>query len=95
MSLTFSTEQQQIRDSVMKLCQRFDDQYWLDRDSDGVFPEDFCQALVDDGWMGIAMPQEYGGSGLGITEAAIMAQAITESGAGNAGFAAIAIGIFG
>ena len=95
MSLTFSTEQQQIRDSVMKLCQRFDDQYWLDRDSDGVFPEDFCQALVDDGWMGIAMPQEYGGSGLGITEAAIMAQAITETGAGNAGFAAIAIGIFG
>ncbi len=95
MSLTFSTEQQQIRDSVMKLCQRFDDQYWLDRDSDGVFPEDFCQALVDDGWMGIAMPQKYGGSGLGITEAAIMAQAITETGAGNAGFAAIAIGIFG
>ena len=95
MSLTFSTEQQQIRESVMKLCQRFDDQYWLARDSDGVFPEDFCQALVDDGWMGIAMPQEYGGSGLGITEAAIMAQAITETGAGNAGFAAIAIGIFG
>ncbi len=95
MSLNFTLEQQQIRDSVMKLCQRFDDQYWLERDSDGVFPEDFCQALVADGWMGIAMPEEYGGSGLGITEAAIMAQAITESGAGNAGFAAIAIGIFG
>jgi acyl-CoA dehydrogenase len=95
MSLNFTPEQQQIRDSVLKLCQQFDDQYWLERDSDGVFPEDFCQALVDDGWMGIAMPEEYGGSGLGITEAAIMAQAITESGAGNAGFAAIAIGIFG
>ena len=95
MSLNFTPEQQQIRDSVMKLCQRFDDQYWLQRDSDGIFPEDFCQALVDDGWMGIAMPEEYGGSGLGITEAAIMAQAITESGAGNAGFAAIVIGIFG
>ena len=95
MSLNFTPEQQQIRDSVMKLCQRFDDQYWLQRDSDGIFPEDFCQALVDDGWMGIAMPEEYGGSALGITEAAIMAQAITESGAGNAGFAAIVIGIFG
>ena len=93
MTLNFTPEQQQIRDSVLKLCQQFDDQYRLDRDSDGVFPEDFCQALVDDGWMGI--PEEYGGSGLGITEAAIMAQAITESGAGNAGFAAIAIGIFG
>ena len=95
MSVFWTPEQQQIRDSVTRLCQRFGDQYWLDRDTDGVFPEDFCRALADDGWMGIAMPEEYGGSGLGITEAAIMAQAITESGAGNAGFAAIVIGIFG
>ena len=68
---------------------------FTDRDNDGEFPEDFCLALADAGWMGIAMPKEYGGSGLGITEAAIMAQTITESGAGNAGFAAIVIGIFG
>ncbi|MDP6565213.1 MAG: acyl-CoA dehydrogenase family protein [Alphaproteobacteria bacterium] len=95
MSFQPTPEQQQIRDSVSRLCQRFDDQYWLERDTDGVFPEDFCRALADEGWMGIAMPEEYGGSGLGITEAAIMAQAITESGAGNAGFAAVAIGIFG
>ena len=91
----WTPEQRQIRDSVSQLCQRFDDQYWLDRDNDGVFPEDFCRAFADAGWMGIAMPQEYGGSGLGITEAAVMAQAITESGAGNAGFAALVIGIFG
>ena len=95
MSADFTQEQQLIKESIAKLCEDFDDQYWLDRDNDGVFPEDFCRALADAGWMGIAMPKEYGGSGLGITEAAIMAQTITESGAANAGFAAIAIGIFG
>ncbi|MBT5264239.1 MAG: acyl-CoA/acyl-ACP dehydrogenase [Rhodospirillaceae bacterium] len=95
MTYFWTEEQRQIRENVTRLCQKFDDQYWLDRDTDGVFPEDFCQAIVDAGYMGIAMPEEYGGSGLGITEAATMVQAITESGAGNAGFAAIAIGIFG
>ncbi len=95
MSVNFTPEQQQIKDSVARLCQRFDDQYWLDRDNDGVFPEDFCRAIADEGWMGIAMPEEYGGSGLGISDAAVMVQAITESGAGNAGFAAVSIGIFG
>ena len=79
----------------MKLCEKFDDQYWLDRDNDGIFPEDFCQAMAKEGWMGIAMPEEYGGSGLGISDAAAMVQGITESGCGNAGFAALAIGIFG
>ena len=95
MSLNFTPEQQQIKNSVMKLCEQFGDQYWLDRDSDGKFPEDFCQAMPKEGWMGIAMPEEYGGSGLGIADAAAMVQGITESGCGNAGFAALAIGIFG
>ncbi|MBT3660986.1 MAG: acyl-CoA/acyl-ACP dehydrogenase [Rhodospirillaceae bacterium] len=95
MNTDFTPEQRQIKEAVLKLCARFDDQYWLDRDNDGVFPEDFCRALAADGWIGIAMPEEYGGAGLGISEAAVMAQAITESGAGNAGFAAIAIGMFG
>ena len=91
----WTSEQRQIRESVLKLCERFDDQYWLERDETGEFPEDFCQAMADDGWAGIAMPQEYGGAGLGITEAAVMSQVITESGCGNAGFAAMVIGIFG
>ena len=96
MSTYFWTpEQRQIRESVLKLCERFDDQYWLERDETGEFPEDFCQAMANDGWAGIAMPQEYGGAGLGITEAAVMSQVITESGCGNAGFAAMVIGIFG
>jgi len=95
MTSNFTPVQQEIKDSVLKLCEQFDDQYWLDRDTDGKFPEDFCQAMADGGWMGIAMPEEYGGSGLGISEAAAMVQAITEAGCGNAGFAALAIGIFG
>ncbi len=95
MEFSWTTEQQQIRDNVLKLCRRFDDEYWLARDNDGRFPEDFCQAIADDGWMGVAMPEEYGGSGLGITEAAIMMQAISESGAANGGVSSVALGIFG
>ena len=58
MSTYFWTpEQRQIRESVMKLCERFDDQYWLERDETGEFPEDFCQAMADDGdgrqWQGV------------------------------------------
>jgi len=95
MDFAFSQEQQQIRDSILKLCARFDDQYWLARDTDGQFPEDFCRALADQGWLGIAMPKEVGGSGLGISEAAVMVQAIAESGAANGGVSSIAIPLFG
>ncbi len=95
MDVTFTDEQNHIRDSVLKLCGRFDEQYWLERDSDGRFPEEFCRALADDGWIGIAIPEEYGGSGLGVTEAALVVQAISESGAANSGVSAVAIGLFG
>ncbi len=95
MDFGWSIEQKQIRDGVLDLCAGFGDEYWLARDTDGNFPEDFCQAIADGGWMGIAMPEEYGGSGLGITEAAIMMQAISESGAANGGVSSVALGIFG
>jgi len=95
MTLRLTTEQQQIRDSVLKLCSRFDDQYWLERDRTGEFPEDFCRALADAGYIGIAVPEIYGGSGLGTIEAALVVQAISESGACNSGVAAVAIGLFG
>jgi acyl-CoA dehydrogenase len=95
MSVDFTPEQLQIRDSVARLCERFGDDYWLQRDEDGRFPEDFCRAIADHGFMGIAMPEEYGGSGLGITEAAILMQAISQSGAGNGGVSSVSLGIFG
>ena len=95
MDFSWSIEQQQIRESVFKTLARFDDHYWLAHDKSGEFPEDFCRALADAGFIGIHVPEEYGGSGLGIAEAAIVLQAIAESGAGNAGVSAIGIGFFG
>lgn len=93
--MQYTSEQLSIRANISKLCAQFGDRYWLERDSDGQFPHEFCNAIAREGWLGIAMPEDYGGSGLGITEAATMVQAITESGSGNAGFTAIAINIFG
>jgi acyl-CoA dehydrogenase len=87
--------QQTLRDAVSKICAHFDDDYWLQRDRDGGFPHDFCRALASDGWLGICIPQAYGGSGLGITEAAIMMEAISTSGAGLSGASAVHMNIFG
>jgi acyl-CoA dehydrogenase len=95
MSIDFTDEQRQIQENVTRLCAEFGDDYWLKRDSDGQFPEDFCQMIADQGYMGIAMPEEYGGAGLGITEAAILMQAISGSGAGNGGVSSVSLGIFG
>src|SRR5690349_24563529 len=95
MDFSLSEEQAQIRDSILALCARFGDDYWLAKDRDGGFPDDFHAALAKDGWLGIAIPQEYGGSGLGITEAAIMMQAIAESGAAMSGASAVHMNIFG
>src|SRR6266545_1233041 len=95
MDFSLSPEQQQIRDEVRKLCLQFDDAYWLDKDRSGDFPHELHGALAAAGWLGIAMPEEYGGAGLGITEAAIMMQAIAESGAAMSGASAVHINIFG
>jgi len=95
MEFSFSPEQERIRDAVAKLCAGFGDDYWLKRDREGGFPADFHQALARDGWLGVAMPEAYGGAGLGIAEAAVMMQAIAESGAGFSGASAVHMNIFG
>ena len=95
MEFSYSPEQERIREAVAKLCERFPDDYWLKRDSEGGFPADFHQAMAKDGWLGVAMPEEFGGSGLGILEAAVMMQAIAESGAGFSGASAVHMNIFG
>ena len=95
MEFAFSEEQERIREAIAKVCARFGDDYWLKRDHEGGFPADFHQAFARDGWLGIAMPEEYGGAGLGITEAAVMMQAIAESGAGFSGASAVHLNIFG
>ena len=91
----FSDEQQAIRDAVLRLCERFDGDYWRRTDESGDFPEAFVAAMAEAGWLGVAMPTELGGSGLGLTEAAIMMQAVAESGAGFSGASAMHLNIFG
>ncbi|HSV04826.1 MAG TPA: acyl-CoA dehydrogenase family protein [Phenylobacterium sp.] len=90
-----SGEQQAIRDAVLKLCARFDADYWRRTDESGEFPEAFVSAMGEAGWLGAAMPVELGGSGLGLTEAAVVMQAVTESGAGFSGASALHLNIFG
>ncbi len=82
MDFTLNEDQQNIRDAVLKHCSRFSDDYWLEKDREGVFPYEFHQSMAEAGWLGIAMPESVGGAGLGITEAAIMMQAVAESGGG-------------
>src|SRR5580693_4089986 len=90
-----SANQESIRDAVARICAHFDDAYWLKRDKEGGFPADFHKALVDAGWLGICIPEVYGGLGLGIVEAAIMMRTIAESGAGMSGASAIHMNVFG
>ncbi|MBV8625058.1 MAG: acyl-CoA/acyl-ACP dehydrogenase [Herbaspirillum sp.] len=95
MDFELDEDQQQICDAVERVCAPFDAQYWLRKDSEGGFPDDFHQALAQAGWLGIAMPQQYGGAGLGITEAALMMQTIAATGAGLSGASAVHMNIFG
>ena len=95
MDFSLSAEQQGIRDSVARICAGFDDAYWLERDTEGGFPQRFFDAIAADGWLGICIPEAYGGSGLGITEAALMTGAIAQSGAGMSGASAVHMNIFG
>ncbi len=95
MDFALTDAQQQIRDEVLRLCARFDDAYWLERDRTATFPEAFFAAMADGNWLGVSMPEAFGGAGLGITEAAIVMQAVAESGACMSGASAIHINVFG
>ncbi len=95
MDFALSDVQQQIRDEVLRLCARFDEHYWLKHENEAKFPTEFYDAMAAGNWLGIAMPEAYGGAGLGISEAAVMAQAIAESGAAMSGASAVHMNIFG
>ncbi|MEO9611491.1 MAG: acyl-CoA dehydrogenase family protein [Nitratireductor sp.] len=95
MTFRMSEQQSEIRESILRICARFDDEYWLERDSKGGFPHDLHLAMAQGGWLGIAMPEAVGGAGLGITEATVMMQAIAESGGGASAASAIHMNIFG
>jgi acyl-CoA dehydrogenase len=94
-ALADTPERQAIRDAVRALCDRFGDDYWAARDETGTFPTEFHKAIADAGWLGIAMPEQYGGAGLGITEAAILMQTVASSGGAFAACSTIHLNIFG
>src|SRR2546429_3523058 len=91
MDFALTANQESIRDAVGKICSRFDDAYWLKKDKEGGFPADFHKALAEAGWLGICIPEEYGGSGLGLTDAAIMLLPPSGFGAGLFGAASVPI----
>ncbi len=95
MDFAYNDDQQAIRSAVEDICAGFGDEYWLKKDKEGGFPEDFYRAMASNGWLGIAMPQEYGGAGLGISEAALMMETVSASGAGMSGASAIHMNVFG
>jgi acyl-CoA dehydrogenase len=95
MDFAFTEDQQNIREAVLKHCSQFSDDYWLEKDHSGEWPVDFHRSMAEAGWLGIAMPESVGGAGLGITEAAVMMQAVAESGGGMTAASAIHGPVFG
>jgi acyl-CoA dehydrogenase len=88
-------ERNAIREGVRAVVTRFDDAYWLERDEDGKFPHEFHRAMAEAGWLGITMPEEYGGAGLGVTEAAIMMHEVASHGGAMAAASTVHINLFG
>lgn len=95
MDFALTPDQQAVCDAVQKICARFDDDYWLEHDRTGEFPADFYDAIADGGWLGITMPEEFGGAGLGVTDAALMMHTVGRSAGAMSAASAIHINIFG
>lgn len=95
--MTFSINEHQvaIKQAISKICDNFSPDYWLSHDNSGEFPQEFVTEVCEAGWFGIAMPEKYGGSGLGMTEASLMMQTIAESGAGYTGASSVHLNLFG
>jgi acyl-CoA dehydrogenase len=94
-SFWLTEEQEAIREGVGKVCAKYGDDYWLRTDETGRYPEDFVADMAGGGWLGVAMPENVGGAGLGLTEAAVMMQTVAQSGAGFSGASSIHLNIFG
>src|SRR5919108_1240111 len=80
MDFNLTVEQQQIREEIRKICREFPDAYWRDIDNKKEYPETFVRKLSELGWLAALIPEEYGGTGLGITEASIILEEINHSG---------------
>ena len=95
MALQLTQDQESIRETVEKVCLEFEDDFWLEHDESGEFPEEFYRAMAEGGWLGIAQPEEYGGAGLGVTEATIMMHTVAKTRGGMSAASAIHMNIFG
>lgn len=95
MNFELNDDQLVVKNAIESICKQFDDDYWLQCDRTAEFPQAFVEKIIEGGWLGIAMPEAYGGAGLGITEASILTHAISRSGAGMTGASAIHINLFG
>jgi len=95
MDMQLTEEQAAIDTSVRQICAEFSDQYWTDCEEESRFPIEYYRRMAEGGWLGITMPEEVGGAGLGVTEAAIMMHAATSSNGGYSAASAIHINLFG
>lgn len=95
MDFSITEDHRAIREGVGAVVKSFDDEYWLARDEDGEFPAQFHRSMADAGWLGITMPSEYGGAGLGVTEAVMMLHEVASHGGGMAAASTVHINLFG
>jgi acyl-CoA dehydrogenase len=95
MNFELTDDQQLIRKSVAELARKFDDHYWMEKDLAHEFPREFYDAIAAGGWLGMTIPPEYGGHGLGITEATLLAEEVARSGGAMNAASAIHLSIFG
>ncbi len=95
MAYSLTPDQSALDQAIERICVDFGDDYWLARDTDGKFPEEFVAAIAEGGWLGIAMPEVHGGAGLGVTEAALMMRRVAQSGGGFTAASSVHINIFG
>jgi acyl-CoA dehydrogenase len=95
MDMNLTEQQRAIDENVREICAEFDDQYWTDCEENSRFPDEYYRLMAQNGWLGITMPEELGGAGLGVTDAAVMMHAATSSGGGYSAASAIHINMFG
>ena len=95
MDFALTEQQMAIEESVARICRQFDDEYWSKCDEEARFPQEFHRAMADGGWLGITMPEDLGGAGLGVLEAAIMMQTVAAGGGAQAAASALHINLFG
>ena len=95
MEFALTEDQETIRQAAADLAATFDDHYWLEKDTAHEFPSEFYKAFAEGGWLGVTTPEEYGGHGYGITEAALILEAVAASGGGMNAASSIHMSIFG